>query len=323
VRLVVFGAGAVGGTVGARLVEAGHDVTFVARGAHASAIRTRGLVLETTAGESVLRVPVADGVAELEGDAPDAVLLAVKSQDTAAALDALAARVGSDVPVVCLQNGVENERAALRRFRRVYSVPVMCPTAHIEPGVVQAYSSPVTGILDVGCWPAGVDGVAESLAAAFSGATFESVARPDIARWKWANLLINLSNATEAACGPEARGGRLDELGRAEGEACLGAAGIPFVPAEEDAARRGDLVRMGEIGGRPRGGGSSWQSLARGTGSVEADYLNGEIVLLGRLHGVPTPVNELLQRVANELARDRRPPASLSEEELLAALPRP
>ena len=48
---------------------------------------------------------------------------------------------------------------------------------------------------------------------------------------------------------------------------------------------------MHDIGGRRRGGGSSWQSLARGTGTIETDYLNGEIVLLGRLHGVPTPVN--------------------------------
>ena len=49
--------------------------------------------------------------------------------------------------------------------------------------------------------------------------------------------------------------------------------------------RRGDLLRLGPVGGRERGGGSSWQSLARGSGTIEADYLNGEIVLLGRLHG--------------------------------------
>ncbi len=61
-------------------------------------------------------------------------------------------------------------------------------------------------------------------------------------------------------------------------------------PAEER-ERRGDLVEHGEIAGVPRPGGSSWQSLAKGSGTIEADYLNGEIVLLGRLHGVPTPVN--------------------------------
>ena len=94
----------------------------------------------------------------------------------------------------------------------------------------------------------------------------------------------------------------------------LEAAGIDFVDREEDQARRGDLMTMGEIEGRPRGGGSSWQSLARGTGNIEADYLNGEMVMLGRLHGVPTPVNELLQRRANEAAEARIPPGRLTPE---------
>ncbi len=51
---------------------------------------------------------------------------------------------------------------------------------------------------------------------------------------------------------------------------------------------------------------------------VEADFLNGEIGLLGRLHGVATPLNDLLQREANALVRDRRPPGSVAPAELLA-----
>jgi 2-dehydropantoate 2-reductase len=78
---------------------------------------------------------------------------------------------------------------------------------------------------------------------------------------------------------------------------------------------------MRPIRGLPRAGGSSWQSLTRGTGSIETDYLNGEIVLLGRLHGVPTPVNALLCRLANEMAAARRAPGGLSPEAFLAQLP--
>jgi hypothetical protein len=59
------------------------------------------------------------------------------------------------------------------------------------------------------------------------------------------------------------------------------------------------------------------QSLTRGTGTIEADHLNGEIVLLGRLHGVPTPLNELLQRLANTFARERRPAGSMPVAELV------
>ena len=72
------------------------------------------------------------------------------------------------------------------------------------------------------------------------------------------------------------------------------------------------------VNGAERTGGSSWQSLTRGTGSIEADFLNGEIVLLGREHGVPTPVNEALQRLANRAAADRMPPGSLTPEQILA-----
>ena len=77
-------------------------------------------------------------------------------------------------------------------------------------------------------------------------------------------------------------------------------------------------MQIVKINGNERGGGSSWQSLTRGTGSIEADYLNGEIVLLGREFGVPTPVNEVLQRLANRAASDRRAPGGLTPTEVLA-----
>jgi 2-dehydropantoate 2-reductase len=66
----------------------------------------------------------------------------------------------------------------------------------------------------------------------------------------------------------------------------------------------------------PRGGGSSWQSIARGTGDIESDFLNGEIVLLGRLHGVPTPANEALQALGNEMARAGLGPGSFSPDQV-------
>ena len=58
-----------------------------------------------------------------------------------------------DVGVVCAQNGVENERVALRSFARVYGVSVMCPAVHLDPGVVIGYSAPVAGIHTSGCGP--------------------------------------------------------------------------------------------------------------------------------------------------------------------------
>ena len=92
-----------------------------------------------------------------------------------------------------------------------------------------------------------------------------------------------------------------------EGAACYRAAGIATVETSEYEARMAfAIAAMGEIDGVPRSGGSSAQSLARGQDSIETDYINGEIVLLGRKFGVATPVNEAIQQTANELAAKRR-----------------
>jgi 2-dehydropantoate 2-reductase len=314
-RFVVHGAGGIGGVIAARLHQSGHDVVGIARGEHLDAWRKHGLRLQTPDEDVVLDVPVVGHPSELTLGAGDAVLLAMKSQDTVAAL----ADLPPDVAIVCAQNGVANEREALRRFERVYGICVMCPTSFLEPGVVQAQSSPVTGLLDIGRYPDGVDDTAEAVGAALSASTFESVPRPDIMRWKHAKLLMNLGNAVQALCEP---GGtkELNERIRAEGVAALTAAGIPFASDEEDRERRGDRMTMRPIAGAMRGGGSTWQSFARGTGSIETDFLNGEIVLLGRLHGVPTPANALIQRLANQAARERRPPGSMTAAEVLSVL---
>ena len=99
---------------------------------------------------------------------------------------------------------------------------------------------------------------------------------------------------------------------RREAEACYRAAGIDHATEDEYRQRLVEASAVvGTIEGAERVGGSGTQSLVRGSGSIEADYLNGEVVLLGRLHGVATPVNEALCQVANEMARAGRAPGSI------------
>lgn len=307
-RFVVYGAGAVGGVLGARLALAGHDVALIARGRHLAAIQADGLRLVTQQTESTLRIP-ATATADIRRD--DIVLLCMKSQDTEVALRALP----DDVPVVCVQNGVANERMALRHFAGVYGVCVMFPTSHLEPGVVVQDSWPTPGILNLGRYPSGVDGLTDTVAKAFRGAGFVSEPIAGIMRWKYRKLLMNLGNAVQAVCG-------VDDIGeitarvREEGESILRRVGIEYASLEETAVLRGDLIQTGDA----RTGGSSWQSLARGTGSIEADYLNGEIVLLGRLAGVDAPWNEHARRLANSFARQGLPPGALSPAEWLSKL---
>lgn len=309
-RFVVVGAGAVGGVVGAHLALAGHEVVLVVRGAHHAMLRERGLQLETPTGTTTIAIAVADGIVGVDWRPGDVVLLAVKSHDAPEALRELAA-VAPEVPIACLTNGIETERLALRWFADVYAVCVRCPATYAAPGVVQAWSSPLVATLDIGRYPHRVDDRARTLAEVFSAARLQSTPRADIMRWKRGKLLSNLGNAAEALCGPDARRGQTAQAAHAEGLACFGAAGLDW--ASDDDEHRN--VKSVSIAGSTRAGGSTWQSLARGQ-TVECEFLNGEITLLGRLHGVPTPVNAALLRIVTRAAATGAAPGAMSELEL-------
>ncbi|MCX4723003.1 ketopantoate reductase family protein [Streptomyces sp. NPDC090052] len=332
-RYIIIGAGAVGGIIGGRLSESGSEVVLVARGAHYEALRDGGLRIATPEGTRTLALPVADGPAAVELRPDDVLVLTVKTQDSIAALDAWGPRpvagtgatAAEVLPLVCAQNGVESERLALRSFRRVYGMCVWLPATFLEPGSVAAAGSPLSGMLHIGRYPAGTDRTARQISADLEKAPFEAPVVPDVMRWKYGKLLSNLVNSLQAACGihgtdpaADAIMAELLQQAEAEGRAVYAAAGIEAASAEEQQRVRGDKITQLPAEGRPRGGGSSWQSLSRGTGTIEADFLNGEIALLGRLHGVPTPVNDVLQRVANTFARERRPAGSMPAAELAA-----
>jgi len=325
-RYIIIGAGAVGGAIGGRLAESGHDVVLVARGAHHEALRERGLRLVTPDGTGTHRLPSVDEPRALgELRAEDVLVLAVKTQDSVAALEAWGpapvaggGTAAERLPLVCAQNGVEGQRLALRRFRRVYGMCVWLPATFVEPGVVSAAGTPLTGILHLGRFPHGTDDTARAIATDLAASRYEAPVVADVTRWQYAKLLANLANAIEAVSGviDSEKGVALQGRVRAEGEAVLAAARIPYASQEEQKEARADKMRLVPLDGAARGGGSSWQSLSRGTGTIEADYLNGEIALLGRLHGVPTPLNDLLQRLANEFARERRAVGSMEVAEL-------
>jgi len=328
-RYIIIGAGAVGGTIGGRLFEGGHEVVLVARGPHLDALRAHGLRLITPDGDVALPVAAVGQPGELELRDGDVLVLAVKTQDAEAVLAEWAWRpvrggtvAAGSLPVVCAQNGVASERMALRRFRHVYGVCVWLPATHLEPGTVEAQGAPLTGMLNIGRYPSGTDAMATRIGAELAQSRFLAPASADVMRWKYGKLLGNLSNAIEAVCGHDAGDDAADLRRRAtaEGTAVLDAARIAYASQQESADIRGDRVRIQPVNGSPRGGGSSWQSLTRGTGSIEADYLNGEIVLLGREHGVPAPVNEVLQRLANQAARDRRAPGRTIPSEVMALI---
>jgi 2-dehydropantoate 2-reductase len=309
-------------------------VTLVARGAHAAAMRSGGLVLATPSRTMTVTAEVVDDPARLKLRRDDVLVLATKTQDTVALLDAVAdlpvagRPAAATLPVFCAQNGVANERLAARRFADVHGVVVMLPAVLLEPGRIEAQGAPYSGLLDVGRWPAGTTAIDEEVATALAASNFVSRATGDVMRWKHAKLLRNLGNAIEALCGHQLDDDEdamsavrdLDKRLRVEAEACFEAAGIEWVSDAEWVEHRRDQVQHVPVEGRPRLGGSSWQSLARGLGSIEADYLNGEIALLGRQYGVPTPANAVLQMLANRAARQGAAPGSIRPQDIVKAI---
>lgn len=287
---LVVGAGAVGGALAARMHLAGIDLTVVQRGPHGEAIRERGLTVE--APDGTVTVPLRC-LPRIETAGVAAVIVATKTHDVAAVAHDLAGFPG---PVACLTNGLEAERIGARAGLDVHGVCVMAPCEHLEPGLVRQWTDSPRGILDCGRWPDG-QGSAAVFADAFRAAGYRSTPRADIVRWKRTRLLLNLGNVVEALGLDRA----LADQARAEARAVYDAAGLAYASEAEDKELRAGLASK-PIGATTRKGGSTWQSRARGK-PLETPYLNGEIVLLGRLHGVPTPANSQLVAAAATASR--------------------
>jgi 2-dehydropantoate 2-reductase len=304
-RFVVLGAGAIGGSVGALLARAGADVIFIARGPHGDVIRDHGLRLDTPDEAFVVHVPV---TREPDWRDDDVVLLAVKTQDAELAVS----DIPPNIPIVCMTNGIAAERIAARRLRNVYGAYVFVPASHLVPGSVQLWASPVAGVIDAGAYPQGSDEVAGAVSGALQRAGFASEVRDDIMRYKRGKLLLNVGNVVEALCGPFEGELDIEQRARAEGIACFEAAGLEYT------IDRTRFIGVKTIAGTTRPGGSTWQSFVRGK-TLEVDFLNGEIVALGRAHGIPTPTNAALQRLAAEAVAGGLAPGSLSLDALIRA----
>ena len=131
---IIYGAGGVGSIIGAKLLMAGIDVVLIARGEHLAAIQKDGLHFKHPNPHTIepLQITAVEHPSEIRFRPDDVVFMTMKSQDTGPALDELRFVAGDQVRVVCAQNGVENERMALRRFANVYGMLVILPANYTE-----------------------------------------------------------------------------------------------------------------------------------------------------------------------------------------------
>ncbi|GAA4990649.1 rhodanese-like domain-containing protein [Pseudonocardia tropica] len=324
-RYVVVGAGAVGATLAAELHLAGREVVLVARGAQLDALRG-GLRYLRPEGEQRVAVPAA-ARDEVSLRPDDVLLLATKAQDADAALADWAARpvagrtAAAALPVVVLQNGLDTERAALRRFATVYGAVVWSPTTYVTPGEVVSPGAPAAGLVWLGRYPAGRDARAGEIAADLTAARHPTRVVDDVPRWKAGKLPLVLGNALDALYPPSPLRDRAAAALRAEAHDVYRAAGItPADPRAGSTPDRSSPV-VHPVPGAPVGAGrSTWQSLRRGA-SPETDFLNGEIVLLAALHGTTAPRNAAVADRLRRAVADGAGVHGLDDADLAATLP--
>ena len=322
-RYIVYGAGAVGCTLGAHLFQQGREVVLVGREQHVNKINQDGLKFTTGDGSWMLNIPAvttAEALAPFRDD--DVVLLCVKSQHTLQCMGQLKrAGASRNLTIVCCQNSIWNEATCARAFHHVYGMTTALPAVYLQPGEVLNPMTGRKGYFDIGRFPGGVDDLAEQLVADFVAADFTAYTHPDIMLAKGAKCLGNLANVVRALLIDANDGENLIEQLREEAKAVWRACGIEWEDLEHyrervvnDRGVRKIPPEYQDLEFRN----SSWQSLKRGAGSIETEQLNGDIVYLGRLVGIETPYNQLVTDLAARMVSEGSQPSRYTEREILA-----
>ena len=327
-RYIVFGAGAIGSILGAALHRSGQDVVLVGRGLHVQAIQKEGLQLIS---EGVLRRIKVNAVGDLRTIKPrsdDILLLTVKSQDTEAAAKQLSGIYGPRPPMVSLQNAVRNEEILARQFQQVYGGLVEFSGNYLSPGFVEHTRN---NLVAVGKYPEGVDAVSERITTDLTVAGFRVECHPQVMNLKWWKLLLNVNNALLALLGcwlqkahsdpniyPLMADVMCESLGvlrkaniHPQAPQCL-----PPIENTIEKLRNGGFACEYDLPAEKRTYPSTWQDLHLRRQATEVDFLNGEIVQLGKDLGVPTPLNSILTNLIHLAIEHKDPPGKYSPEEI-------
>jgi 2-dehydropantoate 2-reductase len=296
-RIVIMGAGGLGGYFGARLAAAGNDVAFVARGAHLAAIRQDGLRVTSARGDLHLRDVVATDDPSTLAPA-DVVMISVKLWDTEAAAEAVMPLVRPGTAVVSFQNGVSKDATLTRILGREAVIGGVGQIGVViaSPGVI-AHTGTMAK-LTFGELDNRRTARVEALLAACTAAGIDAEIADDInlAIWQKFAFLVGMSASTASMrsnLGPiRANPQTLAFLHDVMQEVVLVGRALG-VPLAEDFADQ----RMVMIQGLPPQMTASMQGdLARGN-RLELPWLSGAVVDMGKQVGVPTPLNRAVSDI--------------------------
>jgi 2-dehydropantoate 2-reductase len=297
-RIAAMAAGAVGGYFGARLAAAGHDVFFIARGAHHDAIAKNGLKVESVHGDLHLPKPnVTDDPGKV--GPVDIVLFAVKLWDTETAAAAARALLGPDSRLITFQNGIDSvERlSAVLGADRIVGGAAYIATVIGSPGVIKHTSNFAT--MRFGRPDKRPDDRLNAFVDAGKAAKLDIALSVDIDRELWQKFIFLTAMAGTTATfrspiGPIVADPELRGFFRAlmeEAFAVGKAKGISLDPAFID-------ERMNFVANKIEPGmkASMAHDLERGN-RIELDWLAGKVRALGKQFGIPTPASDTVYTV--------------------------
>jgi 2-dehydropantoate 2-reductase len=304
-RIAVVGSGAVGGYYGARLARSGHQVTFIARGAHLRAIRERGLLIWSPLGDFVVRGAQAASEPEQVGPA-DLVLFTVKSYDNASVLPRLPSLCAPHTVVLTLQNGVDSadQLAAVVGADRVLAGATYIATALAGPGLIEQTGTHRRIVFgEIFRRETEPSARVRALAEAFRGADIQAEAVADARVPLWDKFVYlaaysAFAGASRQPAGPiwqdpVTRATFLDAV--EEVAAVARAEGVPI--AGDIRQRITDY--MSQVPASMRA--SLLIDLQQGK-RIEVDALQGAVVRRAAAHGVPTPIMRTLYAVLRAAA---------------------
>jgi 2-dehydropantoate 2-reductase len=305
-KILVMGSGGVGGYFGGRLAAAGHDVTFVARGAHLAAMQTDGLTLDSQLGNVTIKP--AKAVAGPEAaERPDIIMFATKLGDTEAAAHSLAGVVGPETSIITFQNGVDGPEIIAAALPGVHVVPGVARIAsHISrPGVIE-HRSPFARI-EFGEPDGSAHPRLEAFHAACKAAGIDAVLSKNIRRDIWLKFALlapfsGLSSLTGSTAGPIRETPATRALMEAAVREVIAVGAASGVEISAD-----DYPRVWKaIEGQPPAMTSSMAHDRKAGKPMEVNYLSGAVVRLGEKHGIATPTHAFITQALAIDAPGRR-----------------